>query len=76
MAGHMDKLAIVRSMHTEENNHPQGNPLRPDRPPPQSCPEVSQPGFDHLQGTGSEEQPPTLHHGPRKHQETDFFLLY
>ena len=24
VAGHMDKLAIVRSMHTEENNHPQG----------------------------------------------------
>lgn len=24
LAGHMDKLAVVRSLHTEENNHPQG----------------------------------------------------
>jgi hypothetical protein len=25
VAQHMDKLAIIRSMHTEENNHPQGS---------------------------------------------------
>src|SRR5206468_34545 len=25
VAQHMDKLSIIRSMHTEENNHPQGS---------------------------------------------------
>ena len=72
IAGHMDKLAIVRSMHTEENNHPQGThyALTGHRPNPALK-------FPSLGSIISRELGPRNNLPPYimvpEHQETDFF---
>jgi len=72
IAGHMDKLAIVRSMHTEENNHPQGThyALTGHRPNPALK-------FPSLGSIISKELGPRNNLPPYimvpEHQETDFF---
>ena len=72
VAGHMDKLAIVRSMHTEENNHPQGThyALTGHRPNPALK-------FPSLGSIISKELGARNHLPPYimvpEHHETDFF---
>ncbi len=48
VAGHMDKLSIIRSMRTKETNHPQGT----DGSSPQSGNQVSQFWIDRVEGVG------------------------
>ena len=64
VAGHMDKLAIVRSMHTEENNHPQGThyALTGHRPNPA----LKFPSLGSIisKELGPRNNLPPYHHGP------------
>ena len=72
IAGHMDKLAIVRSMHTEENNHPQGThyALTGHRPNPAlKFPSLGSITSKELGGRNN--LPPYIM--VPEHQETDFF---
>ncbi len=52
VAKHMDKLSIIRSMRTQERNHPQGTIRDAVRPPAQSCAEISQCRLHHFEGVG------------------------
>ena len=65
MARHMDKMAIIRTMHTEENNHGIAHHYAMTGHRPNPGDEVSFAWLDHLQGIGRAAQHTALRYGSR-----------